>query len=281
MIIFRKAADLADFLLKKRNEKCSVGFVPTMGALHAGHLSLVTKSLAENDWTVVSIFVNPTQFNNAADLEKYPRNTPLDIELLHDAGCPVLFLPDENEMYPDGNKLSEQYPLGPLDSMLEGEFRPGHFQGVCQVVHRLLKMVGECRLYLGKKDFQQVMVLKKLTELEKLPAEIIACESVREPGGLAMSSRNARLTAEGKNKAATISKVLFWMKEFFTTDFDSAQQSAQQQGIEKLTAAGIAVEYLEVRRSADLLLPHAPDDPLVILAACTVEGVRLIDAVEV
>lgn len=184
-------------------ESSSLGFVPTMGALHNGHLALVQQSLRENTHTICSIFVNPTQFNNPNDLQKYPRTIENDLKLLESVGCSAVFIPSIEDMYGSSVK-SDMYELGELEQMLEGAFRPGHFQGVATIVDRLFKLVQPTRAYFGEKDFQQLLVIKKMTTQKQLPIEIIGCPIIREENGLAMSSRNTRLTPQQRNDAAVI-----------------------------------------------------------------------------
>ncbi len=195
----------------------SIGFVPTMGALHQGHIALVLKAKSENDVVVVSIFVNPTQFNNNNDLLHYPRTVESDRELLENVACDLLFLPDVSEMYPDG--LVEpvtEIDLAGLDVVMEGAHRPGHFLGVIQVVKKLFDCIGICKAYFGEKDFQQLAVIKKMVKEWSVSVEIIACPIVREDDGLAMSSRNMRLTNEERKVATQISKALFHAKEMWS-----------------------------------------------------------------
>ncbi|RYD35278.1 MAG: hypothetical protein EOP86_08905 [Verrucomicrobiaceae bacterium] len=188
MILFKRATDLREHLEKQRKKGKKIGFAPTMGALHDGHISLVEASRKENDLSAVSIFVNPTQFNDPADYAKYPVTLEKDISLLEAAGCDVLFLPPVEEMYPSGQMLKKKYELGYLESLLEGSFRPGHFQAVCQIVHRLLEVVQPDNLYMGQKDYQQCMVVKKLLELTGLgnSVELHISPTLREKSGLAM-----------------------------------------------------------------------------------------------
>ncbi|HTL81898.1 MAG TPA: pantoate--beta-alanine ligase [Bacteroidia bacterium] len=199
-ITSRKA--VSELLEKARNEGKKAGFVPTMGALHEGHAALVRKARGENDLVIVSVFVNPTQFNDKSDLANYPRTLLQDQVLLGRSGCDLLFFPSVEEMYPEGLE-AEKFPLDleGLDSVMEGKFRPGHFEGVVRVVKKLFEIVGECNAYFGQKDFQQLAIIRKMVEVLKLPVNIIGCPTVREKDGLAMSSRNTRLT-ETERKAA-------------------------------------------------------------------------------
>lgn len=193
------------FTLKNKGEK--IGFVPTMGALHKGHVSLIKKSVAENGVTVCSIFVNPTQFNNKADLLKYPRPLDRDLNILKNAGCNIVFVPQENEIYPEPD--TRIFDFGNLDKVMEGKFRPGHFNGVAQVVSRLFEIVEPHKAYFGEKDFQQLAIIKTLTNKLNLPVEIVPCPIVREKDGLAMSSRNQLLTPAHRISSTIISKTLF------------------------------------------------------------------------
>src|SRR5690349_12723387 len=208
MILFKKTADLRNWLETQRSNAKMIGFVPTMGALHAGHISLIRSALIDNDIVVCSIFVNPTQFNDPKDFEKYPITLEKDIDMLEEAGCAVLFLPSVHEMYPEGTETSKSktYQLGTIEKILEGQYRPGHFQGVCNIVDRLLNKVEPDALYLGQKDYQQCMVINKLLELTSRSGKtkLVICPTLREPDGLAMSSRNMRLNETDRKTAATI-----------------------------------------------------------------------------
>ncbi len=198
--------DLTAFLAEQKAEGKRVGFVPTMGALHEGHLSLMRKAKAENDLLVVSIFVNPIQFNNPEDLKKYPRDAEGDKKLLESVGCDVLFLPSEEEMYP--GTVTKTYDFGELATVMEGVFRPGHFNGVAVVVHKLFDIVKPDSAYFGEKDFQQLAIIKMMVQMESLPVEIVPCPIMREADGLAMSSRNVRLTPEQRKNAPFIHQTL-------------------------------------------------------------------------
>lgn len=191
--------------LEKYNSK-NIGFVPTMGALHDGHISLVKRSVEENDVTVVSVFVNPTQFNDKADLERYPRTEEADKKLLEAAGCDIVFMPQVEEMYPEED--TRVFNFGCIETVMEGKYRPGHFNGVAQIVSKLFYAVEPTRSYFGEKDFQQVAIIRDMVRQLNLPVEIIACPIIREESGLARSSRNELLSAEERKKAALISEVL-------------------------------------------------------------------------
>lgn len=216
MKIFEKKADLKKYLSSVKNENTSIGFVPTMGALHQGHLSLVNKAKTKNDITVVSIFVNPTQFDNKEDLEKYPKTLKNDTDLLKSVNCDVLFIPSVKEIYKD-NITADTYNFDGLEHQMEGKFRDGHFDGVGTIVKTLFDIVKPTNAYFGKKDFQQLQIIKKLVEKYNLPVNIKGCPIFRETDGLAMSSRNTRLTKEHRKAAPFIYKTLKKAKKKFGT----------------------------------------------------------------
>ena len=203
---------LKQYLEKERESKKTVGFVPTMGALHEGHISLVNRCLAENDICVVSIFVNPTQFNDKNDLLKYPRMLEMDCELLDMTGCSVVFAPEPDEMYPEPD--TRFFNFGTLEQVMEGIFRPCHFNGVAQIVSKLFDIVQPDNAYFGEKDFQQLAIIREMVKQLQLKVKIVSCPIVREKDGLAMSSRNARLTVPERESAAKISEVLFKSRSF-------------------------------------------------------------------
>lgn len=234
---------------KSRN--ATIGFVPTMGALHKGHLSLLEKSAAENDITVISIFVNPTQFNNAADLEKYPRTLEADTEKIASVSdAIVIFAPTVDEMY-DGNTASSHFSFDGLEHQMEGSHRPGHFDGVGTIVKKLFEIVLPDNAYFGEKDFQQLQIVKKLVEKTGMPINVIGCPISREPNGLAMSSRNERLSAEDKEKAAFIYKALAGAREHFANE-SIGQVKAY---VERAFAARpeFTMEYFEIAAEDDLV----------------------------
>jgi pantoate--beta-alanine ligase len=276
------AAELDAYRLKKR----TIGFVPTMGALHEGHLSLVKRSKSENDLTVVSIFVNPTQFNNAQDLKNYPRTIEADMKMLSGAEVDFVFEPSVNEMY-DTNDSDfknsttdkEEYRFGELETVMEGKFRPGHFKGVAQIVRRLLDLTKPNKAYFGEKDFQQLAVIRKLVKDYHLPVEIIACPTLREPSGLAMSSRNMRLTPELHSEAAVISTALHWMKY---SGRSYSPKEATRHAVAMIESSGsLKVEYLEVADSETLqpINQWNITGTLRAFAAVQAGEVRLIDNV--
>jgi pantoate--beta-alanine ligase len=242
MKIIHTVAELQAILAQKKEVGKSIGFVPTMGALHPGHIELVKRSVAENDISVVSIFVNPTQFNDKNDLLKYPRTLDADCELLQATGNDFVFAPSVEEVYPEPD--TRQFNFGDLEKVMEGQFRPGHFNGVAQVVSRLFAIVKPDRAYFGEKDFQQLAIIRNLTKQLDLNMEIIPHPIVREPDGLALSSRNTRLTPEQRKNAAAISKTLF------ESEKDRGRQSVSELKkavIDKINAVPeLQVEYFEV-----------------------------------
>ncbi|WP_026933176.1 pantoate--beta-alanine ligase [Christiangramia echinicola] len=218
MQVFREKDPLIQAIQKIKSEGKSVGLVPTMGALHEGHLSLVSNALKESDQVVVSIFVNPTQFNNQEDLDKYPRNLEKDLELLKTKiGDIWIFTPTANELYGE-TILSENFDFEGLESVMEGKFRNGHFDGVGTVVKRLFQIITPDKAFFGEKDFQQLQIVRKLTEKTGLPVEIIGCPILREDSGLARSSRNERLSSQNREKAAFIYETLKDVKQLFGTE---------------------------------------------------------------
>ncbi len=276
MIIFKHPADISSVLLAKRNAGHSTGFVPTMGALHSGHLALVSRARSENQLVICSIFVNPTQFNDPKDFENYPSSVENDILVLEKIGCDVLFIPSVDDIYPKGINSARHYNLGTLENMLEGKYRPGHFQGVCQVVNRLLEIVMPNTLYLGQKDLQQCQVLKKLVTLENIKTEIVICPTLREPDGLAMSSRNLRLNEGDRKKAPAIYKALLSIKNTITLG-DTTPFKKEAAGL--LMNEGFNVDYVEIVNAATLEIVQKWDGntPLAALAAAYLNEVRLID----
>ena len=275
MIIFKMANDLADYLQKQKTAKRIIGFIPTMGALHNGHISLIGSSKKENDITVCSIFINPTQFSNPTDFEKYPVTIEDDIDKLEKSNCDILFFPSVEEMYPTGSKLNH-YDLGYLETVLEGEYRPGHYQGVCQVVDRLLSIVKPDHLYLGQKDYQQCMIIKKLIEIKKYSTRICIEGTVRESDGLAMSSRNLRLNISERAMAVKIFEALSFMKNELKK---GSLVEIKQQAKAFLSANKFKVDYAEIADASNLLLLQEWDGKTraVILIAAYLHEIRLID----
>jgi len=252
-----------------------VGLVPTMGALHAGHASLVERSVAENDVTVVSIFVNPTQFNDKNDLAKYPRTLDADCQLLQSVGASIVFAPSVEEVYPEPDTRSFSY--APLDTVMEGAFRPGHFNGVCQIVSKLFDMVQPHCAYFGEKDFQQLAIIREMVRQMNYSLEIVGCPIVREVDGLAMSSRNTRLSAEERATALNISRILFESQEYAETHTLAETKAFVEEGIAAVD--GLRLEYYEVVDDRSLQTVHAWDEAEGIVGCITVfcGEVRLID----
>ena len=227
-------------VLKAQGKK--VGLVPTMGALHAGHASLVKRSVNENEVTVVSVFVNPTQFNDKNDLVKYPRTLDADCKLLEACGATYAFAPSVEEMYPEPD--TRQFSYAPLDTVMEGAFRPGHFNGVCQIVSKLFEAVKPHRAYFGEKDFQQLAIIREMVRQMQFDLEIVGCPIVREEDGLALSSRNARLSAEERENALKISQTLFKSRTFAATHTVSETRKFVEDAI--AAVPGLRLEYFEI-----------------------------------
>lgn len=277
MIIFKQIKDLRKHIQREKTAGKSIGFFPTMGALHAGHISLLDKAKTDSDVTVCSIFVNPTQFNDQNDFAKYPITIENDIYLLETNGCDILFLPEVKEIYPNGQQLPEPYRLGEVEHVLEGAFRPGHFQGVCQVVHRLLDIVQPDRLYMGQKDYQQIMVVQKMIEEKHIGVQMVIVPTKRAENGLALSSRNARLSDVARDKALILSRCLSNIKDNIgKEDFRVLEEEAKQQILDNGFSK---VDYVSIRNANNLakVEQYAPDVPLVVLTAAYIDEVRLID----
>ena len=278
MIVLKQAEDVIARVKKMKGAKSSAGFVPTMGALHQGHVSLLEKSKQSCDITVCSIFINPTQFNNADDFKKYPVTLEQDIYTLEKNGCDILFLPGIKEMYPGGTDSKKHFDLGHLENTLEGKYRPGHFQGVCQVVKRLLEIVAPSHLFMGQKDYQQCMVIKRLLESENFNIELVISPTLREESGLAMSSRNLRLDEPQKEKATEIYKALRRIQQNIQP---GSLFQLKKEAEEALSGKGLKVDYVEIAAADNLKIINEWDGTtnLVALAAAFVGDVRLIDNV--
>ena len=276
MFIFQQVTDIRYYLDTKRLANIEIGLVPTMGALHNGHLSLIKQSKKQTGLTVCSIFINPTQFNDQKDYEKYPVTIHQDIHMLLKAGCDVLFLPSAKEFYPQETSLLPHFNLGYLETVLEGKFRPGHFQGVCQAVDRLLKITEPDFLFMGQKDFQQCMVVKKLIELTGVSTQLMVGPTVREDDGLAMSSRNTRLNEAQRKKATAIFETLSWMKNQLQP---GNVVQLKQTATSLLEEQGFGVDYTELAKAETLELMNEWNgtDEVVALIAAYVDEVRLID----
>jgi len=243
MEVFNTIQNIKSFVDKHKNNNKTVGFVPTMGALHQGHLSLIDKSIADTDITIASIFVNPTQFNNPDDLKNYPRNIDVDLKLLEKQGCHAVFIPSEQEMYPE--KDTRIFDFDGLDLLMEGEHRPGHFNGVAQIVSKLFDVVNPHKAFFGQKDFQQVAIIRKMVEKLNYNIDIVACNIIREPDGLAMSSRNLLLTPEHRRVAPIIYKTLLHSNNFFNT-FTSVEELKDFVYSQINNTGLLNVEYFEI-----------------------------------
>jgi len=278
MITFQKASDLQQQLDQRRQKKEDIGFIPTMGALHDGHLSLLKTSLRENNVSVCSIFVNPAQFNDPTDFKKYPSTINEDISRLETNGCDILFLPSVEEIYPHGFDVKKQYDLGYLDTILEGEFRPGHFQGVCMAVENLLLIVQPGKLYLGQKDYQQCMIITRLIQLMGLQEkiDIRICPILREIDGLAMSSRNLRLSKEERAKAPALFETLIFLKQNLC---NGSLRDLKKEATDHLQKKGFKTDYVEIANAKTLKPINEWDSRTNILGlvAAYIDNIRLID----
>ncbi len=273
MLIFRQAAQLSEYLSGLQKP---IGFVPTMGALHAGHQSLFARAVVDGYYTVASIFVNPTQFNDPKDFEKYPVTTAEDLRLLTEAHCDAVYLPAPEDVYPDGPEKAPAYDFGALETVLEGEKRPGHFRGVGQVVARLLDIVRPQHLYLGQKDFQQCRVIADLIRQKNLPVDLHICPTVREADGLAMSSRNRRLSDFERTRAGVIYQCLVSIEAHKKTRPFSVVAKESRALLEH---KGFEVEYIALADAATLALLDEYDNQrgMVALIAARLGNTRLID----
>ncbi|MEO6220484.1 MAG: pantoate--beta-alanine ligase [Ginsengibacter sp.] len=276
MILFKHSKDLRFRLDKIKQKKLSVGFVPTMGALHPGHISLIKKSKEQADITLCSIYVNPAQFNSPEDFRKYPVNIEADILMLEESGCDILFIPGGEEIYPDENSKKKHFDIGYLETILEGKFRPGHFQGVCMVVEKLLNIIEPTHLFLGQKDYQQSLIIKKLVGMMSKNIKITICPTLREPNGLAMSSRNLRLSNPEKGIAAELHKSLVQMNHKL---YAEGIQILKNQATSELERLGFKIDYLEIATISDLEIieKYKNRQGLIILIAAFLNNVRLID----
>lgn len=275
MQVFQRVKDLSDFQQDLAAKGASLGFVATMGALHEGHLSLLKRSIAENEASIVSIFVNPTQFNRAEDLQNYPIRTNEDLELLEAAGCTAVFMPPVEEIYGDSVK-SEEIDLLGLDQGMEGEFRPGHFEGVATVVKRFFEIIKPQRAYFGNKDYQQVLIVKHVAKLFKLPIEVIGVPTSRYSNGLAMSSRNFRLSEKGMEEATIIHQQMMWARANYK---DLNPEALKAQIRVHFKASNLELEYVEFAdaEGMHIVKEWSNHKSVRILIAAFCEGVRLID----
>ncbi|MEZ4853234.1 pantoate--beta-alanine ligase [Flavobacterium sp.] len=279
MRIVNKKEDLISLLKSISPNNSSVGFVPTMGALHDGHLSLLRKSVQENTQTVVSIFVNPTQFDNKKDLEKYPRTLEADVAKIKTVSSSIIiYAPTTEDIY-GKNIISENFSFDGLENQMEGKHRKGHFNGVGTIVKQLFEIVKPNKAYFGEKDYQQLQIVKKLTSKYKIPVEIIGCPIYREPNGLAMSSRNARLSKEAQEKASVIYKTLQKAKTYFKKHSANATIKMVEKEFEK--HHDFKLEYFEIANEKNLLpcKRKTKNQKYRGFIAVYIEGVRLIDTI--
>ena len=279
MLIFDRQVALVEHLKHISDSKTTIGFVPTMGALHSGHLSLIENSLKENSITIVSIFVNPTQFNNPEDLEKYPKNLESDIEKLKSvSGTVLVFAPNVDDIY-EGKTVSNHFDFDGLENQMEGKFRPGHFDGVGTIVKRLFEIVKPTNAYFGEKDFQQLQIIKKLVEKENLPINIVSCSIFRESNGLAMSSRNERLSPNERKSAEIIYKTVLEVKSKFNSETVSDLKSWVEHVFENQN--NFKLDYFEIADEATLLPCEEKTDAKKYRAfiAVYVNNIRLIDTI--
>lgn len=280
MKIFETKKSLQDFIDGHRSKKALIGFVPTMGALHDGHISLIEKSKKQSALTVCSIFINPTQFNDPKDFEKYPKTIKEDLQKLELAGCEAVFLPSVAEMYPEGMQQLPHYPLGRLEELWEGAHRPGHFQGVCVVVHRLLEAVRPDLLLMGAKDFQQVAVIRHLLDhyVFEPKIELISCDTIRETSGLAMSSRNVRLSPEQQIQALGIYHGFDKIQKALQENTIRSTEILEQEFAQQLMDSGFeSVDYIAFADPKSLEPITDLSQTFVVLVAAFIGGVRLID----
>lgn len=277
MKIIRTLYDMTEYTVRQRNREASVGFVPTMGALHEGHMSLVHQAVRENTVAVVSVFVNPIQFNNKDDFEKYPRTEEEDFKMLAAAGVDAVFAPSSEEIYPEGNNDFKKYQLGSVAEVMEGKYRPGHFQGVARVLDILFRLINPNRAYFGEKDFQQIAVVRNLIKSEGLNVEIIACPIKRAPDGLALSSRNQRLSDEQRKVAPEIYETLKYSVEYSQSHSVRATHDTVVEHLDAIP--GMKVEYFEIIDARTLAPIEEWEESNWIVGCITVflGDVRLID----
>ncbi len=275
MKVFTTTAELQQYIAGLSRDGKTIGFVPTMGALHAGHLSLLKQARDLNDVVICSIFVNPTQFTDATDLEKYPRPIYEDTLKLEAAECDILFNPAVTEMYAGHEHW--HLDIGELEHLLEGKFRPGHYQGVTQVVYKLFNIVKPDTAFFGQKDYQQVLVIRRMVKLLQMPVKLVMCPIEREADGLAMSSRNIHLSVDDRLHALVLSKALFLLKDSFNKKPTAELQAEATTLID--SEPGVELEYLEIADGETLLPANENSKSVVALVAARVGHTRLIDNV--
>ncbi|MFN3752963.1 pantoate--beta-alanine ligase [Flavobacterium sp.] len=279
MLIFNNQNELVAHLASVSTSATSIGFVPTMGALHQGHLSLLSEAVANNSIAVISIFVNPTQFNNPEDLAKYPRTLDADIEKIKTVSDNIIvYAPSVEDIY-KGNTVSQPFDFDGLENQMEGQFRPGHFDGVGTIVKRLFEIIKPTNAYFGEKDFQQLQIVKKMVEKAKMPVKVIGCPIFREANGLAMSSRNERLTETEKKEASIIYKTITQAKKLFATKSANEVTNWVKKTFEK--NPNFALEYFQIADEASLLpcLRKNKNKKYRAFIAVFVNNIRLIDTI--
>lgn len=275
MIILRNLTEMQSVLSELKAKNKTIGFVPTMGALHAGHISLVEESKKQNDFTLVSVFVNPTQFNNLEDLEKYPRTEQADASLLEQAGVDAVFFPSVEVMYPNGAE-SNSYDFNGLENQMEGKFRPGHFDGVGTIVKRFFEIIQPNHAYFGEKDFQQLRIIQQMVENYKIPLKIVPVEIKRDENGLAMSSRNKRLTEEMLEESPKIYQILLKAKDFLQNNSVEATKKMVE---EEFAKTKLELEYIEIadEKTLESVTNIEPTQKVRAFIAAFAGDIRLID----
>jgi len=282
MLIFKHTNAIKSYLSKKKGNGETVGFIPTMGALHQGHLSLIDQSVKENNITVCSIFVNPSQFNNKKDFENYPIDIEEDIKKLEKHNCTIVFIPNVDEIYPDENFKLQTFDFNGLDKYMEGAHRPGHFNGVAVVVKRLFEICIPHKAYFGEKDFQQLRIIQHIVNIHNMNIEVVPCKTYREPNGLAMSSRNRRLSEEEKEVASSIYKILTKAKKDFLSGIPL--KTTKKKMTEQFLANKLfSVDYIECADSNSLrpIQDYNETTQCILCIAVYVNDVRLIDNISV
>ena len=264
-------------LLKSIKHKLSLGLVPTMGSLHEGHLSLIEKAYSENDEVIVSIYVNPTQFNDKEDLKKYPRNIKEDLRKLNRFENIIVYTPENNDLY-QKNESSKQYDFGSFTNLMEGKHRPGHFDGVATIIEKLFKIFNPDNAYFGEKDFQQLLLIKTLTEQLDIKTNVVGCETIREADGLAMSSRNKLMSDKERKSAKEIIKLLLWAKEVYSK-FDFIQIKDEIENRSKLIDS-FELEYFEIMNLEEFSSISKKNNETRAFMACRIGNIRLIDNIK-
>ena len=276
MLLAKNTETLVKSLSEWKSSGFSIGFVPTMGALHLGHLSLIKQAISENNKVICSIFVNPTQFNDLKDLENYPNQIEEDLVLLKKIGCDLVFIPAKTDMYPKGYEVIH-LNFKDLDKLMEGASRPGHFDGVCTIVSKLFELIQPKNAYFGEKDFQQLAIIRQLNDIQKFNINIVGCPTIREKNGLAMSSRNALLNAREKKIASAIYRILLAAKTQFTNSSIEALKLFVESELNAISA--FSIDYVEIANAQTLepLNNLEKNEPAVLCVAVFLGSVRLID----